>query len=97
MEKQEIKRYYVDFYDMVDGWGIFGFFEDRLFDDLDEAIKLCNKLNLELAEGNKNCGEHYGVIDNVTEREIYCRMDEKYKIKISDLGMVLLKRSQIAT
>ncbi len=97
MKKNETKRYYVDFYDMFDGWGIFGFFEDRLFDDLDEAIKLCDELNSELADGNKSCGEHYGVIDNIIGREIHCGIDKKYKIKISDIEMALSKRLQIAT
>ena len=84
MEKNETKRYYVDFYDMIDGLGSLGFFTDRLSDDLDETIKLCDKLNSELAEGNKSCGEHYGVVDNIVGREVYCGMDEKYKMKISD-------------
>ena len=60
--KDQTKRYYVDFYDMFDGWGGFGFFADRLSDDLDEAIKLCDKLNSELDDNNKSCGHHYGVI-----------------------------------
>lgn len=67
-------RYYVDIYDMFDGWGggCWGFFEDRLFDDLDEAKKKCDELQAELAEGNKECGEHYGVIDSEKNREVYC-------------------------
>lgn len=83
MEENKTKRYYVDFYDMMDGWGTFGFFTDRLFDDLPGAIKLCDKLNSELPEGNKNCGEHYGVIDSTVNREIYCGQDKKYKEGIS--------------
>ncbi len=78
----QMKRYYVDFYDMFDGWGIFGFFADRLFEELDNAIKLCDKLNRELDKGNKSCGEHYGVIDSEANREIYCGQDEEYKKKI---------------
>ncbi len=81
-EKGQMKRYYVDFYDMFDGWGTFGFFNERLFDDLDIAIKLCDKLNDGLAKGNKACGEHYGVIDSKTNREIYCGQDKEYKEKI---------------
>lgn len=76
------KRYYVDFYDMIDGWGGFGFFPERLFDDLDLAVKLCDKLNSELDKSNKECGEHFGVIDGTINREIYCGMDEKYKANI---------------
>lgn len=79
MEISEMKRYYVDFYDMVDGWGTFGFFTNRLSNNMNKATELCNKLNSELNENNKNCGEHYGVIDKLTSREIYCGMDEKLK------------------
>lgn len=77
-----MKRFYVDFYDMIDGWGIFGFFPDKLFDNLDDAIELCNNLNDELPESNKRCGEHFGVIDKNTNREIFCGMDERYKMKM---------------
>lgn len=94
MEENKEKRYYVDFYDMIDGWGGFAFFTERLFDELPEAIKLCDKLNSELDESNKKCGEHYGVIDSVIGREIYCGMEEKYKIKISDMETALLSQSR---
>lgn len=90
MEKNNEKRYYVDFYDMIDGWGGFGFFTERLFNEFPEAIKLCDELNSELDESNKKCGEHYGVMDGTIGREIYCGLDEKYKIKISDINAVLL-------
>ncbi len=82
----QMKVYYVDFYDMVDMWGGFGFFNERLFDDLDEAIKLCDKLNDELNERNKSCGEHYGVIHGESGREIYCGLDRKCETKMSELG-----------
>ena len=78
----ETKRYYIGFYDMIDGWGDFGFFQERLFDDLDSAIELCNKLNSGLDKSNKECGEHFGVIDGTINREIYCGMDEKYRTNI---------------
>jgi hypothetical protein len=78
-EKGKLKRYYVDFYDMFDGWGSFGFFTDRLFDELDDAINCCDKLNEELAKGNKACGEHYGVMDSKTNMEVYCGQDKEYK------------------
>ena len=86
VDKDQRKRYYVDFYDMFDGWGEFGFFIDRLFDDLNEAIKLCDKLNSELDKGNKSCGEHYGVIDSDINREVHCGMDDAYKANITDIG-----------
>ena len=86
----DTKRYYVDFYDMIDGWGgDFGFFPDRLFDDLDLAIKLCDKLNSELDKSNKECGEHFGMIDGTINREAYCGMDEKYRTNIlKTVGMM---------
>jgi len=93
MEENKEKRYYVDFYDMIDGWCDFGFFTERLFDELPEAIKLCNKLNSELDESNKKCGEHYGIIDKVLGKEVHCGMDKTYKIKISDIETVLLGQS----
>lgn len=85
----ETKRYYIDFYDMIDGWGDFGFFLERLFDDLDLAIKTCDKLNSELDKTNKDCGEHYGVIDGTINQEVYCGMDEKYRTNIlKTIGMM---------
>lgn len=66
------KRYYVDFYDMIDGWGVFGFFPERLFDDLEAAKKCCDEKQSKLNEDNKRCGEHYGVIDKETNTEVYC-------------------------
>lgn len=83
-ENDQTKRYYVDFYDMFDGWGSFGFFTDRLFGELDDAIKLCDKLSEELSKGNKDCGEHYGVMDSETSREVYCGRDKEYNEKMFD-------------
>lgn len=84
-KEDQMKRYYVDFYDMFDGWGTFGFSTDNLSDDLQEAIKKCDRLNSELAKGNKDCGEHYGVIDSQVNREVYCGQDGAYKEKISNM------------
>jgi hypothetical protein len=67
-----MKRYYVDFYDGFDGWGLFGFFTDRLFDDLEEAKKCCDNLQAKLNQSSKDFGEHYGVIDKELNMEIYC-------------------------
>lgn len=70
------KRYRVDFYDMIDGWCAAGlehsFWPDREFDDLEAAKQKCAELQSDLAQGNKDCGEHYGVIDMNTNREIFC-------------------------
>ena len=65
-------RYYVDFWDMSDGWGTFGFFTHRLFSNLKLAKECCDALQSELNQNNKNCGGHYGVIDKELSREIYC-------------------------
>ena len=74
----ENKRYYVDFYDMFDGWGTWGFCANRLFDDFEEAKTCANILQSELDKANRLAGEHYGVIDKKKNREIYCTMDKEY-------------------
>jgi hypothetical protein len=66
------KRYYVAFYDAFDGWGSWGFWIDRLFDDLDKAKACADEHQAKLNPQNKDCGEHYGVIDRETGTEIYC-------------------------
>ena len=66
------KRYYVDFYDFIDGWGVWGFYTDRLFDNIKDAQACCHNLQSKLADGNKSCGEHYGVIDRKFNREVFC-------------------------
>lgn len=90
-EKDQMKRYYVDFYGMFDGWGEFGFFTNKLFDELPDVIKLCDILNGKLDKENMMCGEHYGVIDSKISREVYCGQDEEYKKKIFGLDIQLLK------
>lgn len=90
MAENKKKRYYVDFYDMIDGWGYFGFFTDMIFDDLPDAIKLCDELNSKLPDGNKKCGEHYGVMDSTVQREIYCGQDKKYKEEVGKMIDVLV-------
>jgi len=67
------KRYCVDFYDMIDGW-IHGWelWTDWQFDNLEEAKKKCIELHSELDESNKSAGEHYGVIDMIENREVFC-------------------------
>lgn len=71
--KSHTKRYFVDFYDMIDGWCEKGFFNHSYqFDELAEAKIFTDKKQAELAQGNKDCGEHYGVIDSKSGREVYC-------------------------
>jgi hypothetical protein len=66
-----VKRYFIDFYDMMDGWGgTPGWYGD--FDTLEEAKKECDEKMKTLDNSNKRAGEHYGVIDSVLNREVYC-------------------------
>jgi hypothetical protein len=66
-----LKRYFVDFYDMFDGWGTPGWYGEG-FNSLDDAKKLADEKMKTLDDANKRCGEHYGVIDIVTGMEVYC-------------------------
>lgn len=73
MSEKTTKRYFVDFYDMIDGWCERGFpSHSNQFDDLEEAKKFADKKQSKLPQGNKDCGEHYGVIDSESGREIHC-------------------------
>lgn len=67
-----IKRYIVDFYDMIGGWGTPGWYGG--FDTFEEAKTKCDGLQSKLHESNKCAGEHYGVIDMTTGMEVYCTM-----------------------
>jgi len=42
------------------------------FDDLHKTIAFCNRKQAKLSQGNKDCGEHYGVIDLRLGRLVYC-------------------------
>lgn len=57
--------YYIDYYDMNDGWlgweYINEFRKDRIFTDYDKAFACQEKLNSELPFGNVSCGEYYDV------------------------------------
>lgn len=66
------KRYLVDFYDMIDGWCYMAERNGWEYDTFDEAKIKCDDLMSELDESNKRAGEHYGVIDTVMRREVYC-------------------------
>ena len=66
IEMEEEKRYYVNFYDAIDGWinvrNVPGFWPDRMFDDLEEAKTKCKELMEEFKESyidNVRMGEHY--------------------------------------
>ena len=64
-----MKPYKVDFWDSFDrSWSG----EGPVFDDLSEAIAHCNQMQAQLPQSNKDCGEHYGVIDLRLAREVYC-------------------------
>jgi len=80
-DKKDIpKRYCIDFYDMIDGWiGRGPHDTDWQFDTIEEAKKLCIKLQKELDQENIDAGEHYGVIDMISKREVFCCQDKSYK------------------
>ena len=64
-----MKPYRVDLWDSFDReWA--GLMHD--FSKLQEAIIFCDELQAKLAQGNKDCGEHYGVIDLHIGKEVYC-------------------------
>lgn len=69
---KENKKYFVDFYDMCDGWGgLAEYFPQDQFDDILEARKHCDSKMKKLDKNNKRCGEHYSVIDLTTGKEVY--------------------------
>lgn len=84
-------RYYVDFYDVFDGWGgVFGFYPDRLFDDLDKAQAKADELQETLNSGNVEMGEHYGVIDGTIGKEIYCTRQEKETKELKQIKVAVV-------
>lgn len=83
-DKKENKNfnYYIDFKDMIDGFGGhpdkqmlngegFAYFKKFFFFDLELAKAFCRKLNQELGENNKNCGEHFEVRDWNTDKFVW--------------------------
>jgi hypothetical protein len=74
----KIKKYYIDFYDMIDGW-IYGSTSnpELTYDDIEEAKKKCIELHSGLSTSNIRAGEHYGVKDSLTNKEVYC-LEYKY-------------------
>jgi len=63
------KPYKVDFWDSFDrSWSGLG----PAFDDINQAKAVCDQMQAKLPQGNKDCGEHYGVIDLRIDREVYC-------------------------
>ena len=64
-----MKPYKVDFWDSFElSWTGSG----PVFADLSKAIAKCNQKQARLPQANKDCGEHYGVIDLRIGREVYC-------------------------
>jgi hypothetical protein len=66
-------RYILSFYDMIDGW--IGELDSS--DDLEAMIKERDRRQAGLEEGNKAAGEHYGVIDQQTGREVDCPIKDR--------------------
>lgn len=69
------KRYIVDFYDSFDGWCRWPKLET---DVLEEAKEFAIKMTSSLDKNNRKMGEHYGVIDTHTDREIYCTKEDGF-------------------
>ncbi len=61
-------RYVLSFYDMIDGWIV----ELDSSNDLVAMMKERDRRQAGLGEGNTSAGEHYGVIDQQTGREVDC-------------------------
>ncbi len=66
-------RYVLSFYDMIDGW--IGELDSS--DDLETMMKERDRRQARLDEGNKAAGEHYGVIDQQTGREVDCLIKDR--------------------
>lgn len=71
------KRYIVGFYDAFDGWCHMSAFYGWEYDTLEDAKKKASDLMIKLDVSNKNCGEHYGVIDTKIGREVYCNKEDR--------------------
>lgn len=68
------KRYIVDFYDGFDGWIRAGMEPEPevCFDDLEKAREYRDAKEAVLDQGNKDFGEHYGIIDTKINQEVEC-------------------------
>lgn len=66
-------RYILSFYDMIDGW--IGELDSS--DDLEAMMKERDRRQACLEEANKAAGEHYGVIDRQTGREVDCPIKDR--------------------
>jgi hypothetical protein len=68
-------RYRVDIYDAFDGWGLSGLppgtDPSNEYDDLEKAKESCIEKMKKSGLPN-SMGEHYGVIDLTTRREVFC-------------------------
>ena len=63
-------QYYIDYYDMNDGWLGWEYIQecrpDRIFSDLTVATDCRDELNKKLVFGNVRCGEYYAVKKVIT-------------------------------
>lgn len=66
-------RYILSFYDMIDGW--IGELDSS--DDLEAMMNERDRRQAGLGEANKAAGEHYGVIDQQTGREVDCLIKDR--------------------
>jgi hypothetical protein len=76
----ETMRYWVDFYDMFDGWIRYPEIDPSYqFDDLEAAKAKARAKQAKLDKNNIDAGEHWGVIDTTTGREIFCLENQVIK------------------
>ncbi len=58
-----LDRYYIDYYDMNDGWlgweYVQEFRKEWIFTDMDSADRVKDELNEKLSFDNAGCGEYY--------------------------------------
>jgi hypothetical protein len=66
-------RYILSFYDMIDGW--IGELDSS--DDPEPMLEERDRRQAGLGEANKAAGEHYGVIDQQTGREVDCPIKDR--------------------
>ena len=69
-EQPARKLYLIDFFDEFN-WEWANDLEPR-FDSFQEALEACDALQAKIPKGNRDFGDHYGVINLEIGLEVYC-------------------------